>query len=203
MSEYVSPMHFQDLESLDPEDVKKRTGCDYNPDTRCYRIIVWGYNYVVDMEKKKVYPESSDRDRYNDYLDLFILQYLMKAKDIEISGDWVSEKDLKGGAAFFRGPHLLPVEHIVKKFGDDLNEFSQACRNLGGTPVDFADAAFSFDITPKIPVAILYWQGDEDFPSEAKMLFDRTIEEHLALDIVFALAVEVVFALAASPRHES
>jgi hypothetical protein len=37
----------------------------------------------------------------------------------------------------------------------------------------------------------VYWVGDEDFPAEAKVLFDKTIIDHLALDIVFALAVLV------------
>jgi hypothetical protein len=54
-----------------------------------------------------------------------------------------------------------------------------------------ADAAFSFSITPDIPVAVLYWIGDEDFPAEVKILYDRSITELLSLDILFALAVGV------------
>jgi hypothetical protein len=37
-------------------------------------------------------------------------------------------------------------------------------------------------------VAVLYWAGDEDFPAEAKLLFDKTLPNHFALDIVYALA---------------
>jgi len=40
-------------------------------------------------------------------------------------------------------------------------------------------------------VAVLFWQGDEEFPTEAKLLYDATIGRHLALDIVYALAVGV------------
>jgi hypothetical protein len=54
-----------------------------------------------------------------------------------------------------------------------------------------ADAAFCFSITPDLPVAVLYWVGDEDFPAEAKILYDRSISELLTLDILFALAVGV------------
>ena len=52
-----------------------------------------------------------------------------------------------------------------------------------------ADAAYSFRMTPRIPVAVLYWIGDEDFPAESKILYDKTIAEHLAPDIIYALAV--------------
>jgi hypothetical protein len=54
-----------------------------------------------------------------------------------------------------------------------------------------ADAAYSFKITPRIPVAVLYWRGDDDFPPESKILYDRTITEHLASDIIYALAVGI------------
>jgi hypothetical protein len=54
-----------------------------------------------------------------------------------------------------------------------------------------ADAAASFTLCEKLPVALLYWAGDEEFPAEAKLLFDETIAAHFALDIVFALAVGV------------
>jgi hypothetical protein len=54
-----------------------------------------------------------------------------------------------------------------------------------------ADAAYSFRITTRIPVAVLYWIGDEDFPAESKILYDRTIAENLASDIIYALAVGI------------
>ena len=60
-----------------------------------------------------------------------------------------------------------------------------------GTPLDMADAAYSFNITSHISVAVLYWAGDDDFPPESKLLYDKTITEHLASDILFALAVEI------------
>jgi len=110
---------------------------------------------------------------------------------------WVSEKDIKGGAAFFRGPHTLPTDWISSRFENDIKAFGQACEKLGGTPLAFGDAAFVFEITPAVPVAVVYWQGDEEFPPETKLLFDRTIDRHLPLDIIFALAVEICHTVSA------
>jgi hypothetical protein len=66
-----------------------------------------------------------------------------------------------------------------------------------GEPLDMADAAYFFKVTDRIPISVLYWQGDEDFESEAKRLFDKTIAQHLPLDIIFAIAVSVCSNLAA------
>ena len=54
-----------------------------------------------------------------------------------------------------------------------------------------ADSSFVIDITRQIPVAVLLWSGDEEFDAESKLLFDKSIIAHFALDIIFSLAVGV------------
>ncbi|MCF6248899.1 MAG: DUF3786 domain-containing protein [Desulfobacula sp.] len=191
MTDYLDKIHFNDLNACDPGDVIARTGCRYDANTNQYEIDIWDHTYVIDIKHCDIRPEAAGGSIYHDYLYLFVLHYLMKVQNLAPSGTWVSEKDIVGGAAFFRGPHLLPVQLIVDTFNDDLSAFKNACNKLNGKSIEFADAAFWFQITPKIPVAVLYWQGDEDFPSEAKLLFDKSIEQHLPLDIIYALAVEV------------
>ena len=73
----------------------------------------------------------------------------------------------------------------------NIVEFSKRCEQLDGVPLQMADQAYSFRIASRTPVAVLLWEGDDEFPAESKILFDRTIVEHLALDIIFALAVEI------------
>ncbi|MFA5904305.1 MAG: DUF3786 domain-containing protein [Desulfobacula sp.] len=192
MSDFnIDKANFSDLEACDPADVMSRTGCVFDSATRQYRIKIWGHMYCADLEKYEVRSEEPGLETYHGYMYLFILYFLMKSKQIPLEKKWVSEKDIKGGAAFFRGPHTLPVNWISKRFGNDINAFRYTCGKLGGTPLALADAAFSFKIAPTVPVAVLYWLGDEDFPSEAKLLFDRTLEQHLPLDIIYALAVEI------------
>ena len=197
MSEKMDPTHFMDLEALDPAEVTARTGCEFDPLTRQYRLKIWGRVYGVDLKAREVRPEGIGLKPFHDCLYLFILYFLMRSKPLSPEGKWVSEKDIKGGATFFRGPHTLPTDWISSRFENDIKAFGQACEKLGGTPLAFGDAAFVFEITPAVPVAVVYWQGDEEFPPETKLLFDRTIDRHLPLDIIFALAVEICHTVSA------
>jgi hypothetical protein len=120
-----------------------------------------------------------------------MIHYLLNSKEIQISNEWISEKDIPGGTTFFRGPHEIPTNLISLRFSNDINEFKERCEHLDGIPLNMADATYSFKITPRIPVAVLYWRGDDDFPTESKILYDRTITEHLASDIIYALAVGI------------
>jgi len=186
---------FSDLKSCDPDLIVSRTGCQFDPIQAQYMVTVWDQPYCVDLKKYEIRPQDKELKTDHEYWHLFILYFLMKSKNLNPSGTWVSEKDIPGGATFFRGPHTIPTNLIAKRFGEDIDRFKRACENLKGIPLEMADAAFLFHITPTIPVAVLFWQGDEDFPSEAKLLFDRTIEQHLPLDIIYALSVEVCHAL--------
>ncbi len=194
----IDKTNFTDLEACDPDEVMFRTGCEFDAASRQYRIKIWGHEYSVDLEKYEVYPQNHGLKSYHGYLYLFIVHFLIKSKQILPKGEWVSEKDIKGGAAFFRGPHTIPADWVSKRFENDIKAFRLACLTLGGIPLELADAAFLFQITPAVPVAVLYWVGDEDFPSETKLLFDKTIEEHLPLDIIYALAVEICHCLLAA-----
>lgn len=191
MSSSIDPSNFHDLAACDPEQVVSRTGCRYDRAKNQYRLMVWGHPFIVDLNRNQVKPQGPGSKTDTSYLHLFILYFLMKSKDIPPLGTWVSEKDIPGGAGFFRGPHTIPVEIITNQFKNDLDLFKKRGQTLGGFPMDLADAAFLFQITQSIPIAVLYWQGDEDFPSQARLLFDKTIPMHLPLDIIYALAVDV------------
>lgn len=186
----VDPQLFKDLSQQDPAGICGRTGARFDPATGRYEIDIWNGRYVIDPAGQTVDCTTPENANANAYFPVFIIHYLLTKQPVSVSCEWVSEKDLPGGSAFFTVSHDLPCHLIVDACNNDIQGFQARCRNLGGTPLDMADAAFFFEVTPRIPVAVLYWLGDEDFPPEARLLFDRSIRVY-ALDVVYALAVEV------------
>ncbi len=187
----VDPLYFSRLAKQDPADVCRRAVCTYDAAAGTYGLAVWGRQYAVDPRKGRIFCVSPDLGPLHPYFDLFAVHYLLSAKEVPPAGQWISEKDIPGGTTFFRGPHAIPAHLIVSRFDEDIQGLTRRCEQYGGTKLEFADAAFSFFITPRVPVAVLFWQGDEAFPAEAKLLYDATIVRHLASDIVYALAVGV------------
>ena len=191
MTNSIDTCHFQDLAGKDPEDVCRRALCGYDGNKGCYTLSVWGEEYGIYPGESKIIRIRDDNADINIFFGLFILHYLLISKAIPISKEWISEKDIPGGVAFFQGPHAIPTHLIVKQYGDNLGGFCERCEQLDGIPLHMADQAYSFRIAPRTPVAVLLWEGDDEFPAESKLLFDRTIVEHLALDIIFGLTVEI------------
>jgi hypothetical protein len=196
MTKYVDPSYFKRLRELDPEDVCKRASCQYDRESKRYILHVWGYEYTIDPETRMMKQLQNNAYIPHEYFYIFIIYYLIYVKDIAISKDWISEKDMPGGTTFFRGPHVIPTHLITDAYKNNVQLFKKSCEQLGGTMINQADAAVIFHITPKIPVSVLYWEGDEEFPPEAKILFDKSITHHLTLDIIFSIAVEICIRIA-------
>ncbi|MBF0389526.1 MAG: DUF3786 domain-containing protein [Desulfamplus sp.] len=186
----VDDINFKELAELNPEDVCKQALCRYDEIKKCYTLIVWGDRYEVYPYDSRVEAVGFSSKKLHDYFYIFLVNYLIQAKDANLCNEWISEKDIAGGSTFFRGPHEIPTRFIASCYSKNIEKFKNVCEELGGTPINMADAAYSFAITPRILVAVLFWDCDDDFPAEAKILFDRSIS-YLALDIIFALAVAI------------
>lgn len=191
MPNLIDNVYFQDLAEQDPKDVCRRALCQYDADKKSYTVSVWGDNYEINPHEFKIDRITNNFQSPHDFFYLFIIYYLLKSKGTEVWNEWISEKDIPGGVTFFRGPHEIPTHLISGRYSNDINEFRKRCEQLHGIPIDMADSAYRFKITSHIPVAVLYWKGDDDFPPESKILYDKTITEHLTSDIIFALAVEI------------
>ena len=191
MPKIIDDVYFEELAERDPDEVRRRTFCRYNPVERSYLLQVWGNDYAIFPHERRTVCLDSHGYHPHPFFHLFIIYYLLRSKTTMPSNEWISEKDLPGGATFFRGPHEIPTRMITEQFGNGIESFHKKCTELHGVALDMADAAYRFDIVPDIPVAVLYWGGDNEFQPEAKIMYDRTISAHLTLDIVFALVVEI------------
>ena len=191
MTDFIAPIHYRELADKDPETVCRRTGCFYDKDRQCYELEVWDDIYHIYPHEPRIECQGRGSQAVHEYVSIFIVHYLLTAVEAVIEDEWISEKDIPGGPTFFRGPHAIPTDLITRAYQNDIAAFGRRCRALRGEAVKMGDAAFRFQMTGRLPVVVLYWQGDEDFPPEARMLFDRSICRFLALDVVFALAVEI------------
>ena len=190
MPDLIDHLHFTKLAALDPTEVCARTGASHDQNTNAYTLPFWTGACQISVDERRA-SWAVGTPQLPDYLTLVAVHCLLSAQTIRPSGRWVSEKDLPGGATFFRGPHAIPTTLITSMAHDSIPTFTSRCLTLGGTTLAMADAACAFTITEQLPVAVLYWAGDEEFPAEARLLFDETIIDHFHLDIVYALAVGV------------
>ena len=183
------PKLWEELRSLEPDKVCERCKVDYDSA---------GFYKVNSLERTvRVYPEEERFEAEDvslaanaDY-QLLVVTYLLYAQNIDPAGKWVSEKDLKGGSTFFRGPHALPAAPLEKLFGSDPEGFRKKAETFGAVPSEFGDISMTFPVLPRISFVVVLWVKDEEFPARVTFMLDSSTEAHLPLDVIFAMTESV------------
>lgn len=190
MSSVVDRRLFEELAQRTTTEIIHPPFCLH--DGSCYIVEAWGEKYRVDPVRQQI-SYGQKQGQPHEYFSIFLANYLLSEKRAQPFGKWISEKDLTGGVTFFRGPHEIPTKLISAKFVNDLDALANRCQSLGGERLDMADFSCSFAVLGSIHLALLYWLGDQDFPAEAKLLFDSSVAETLPLDVVFGLLCDACF----------
>ncbi len=181
------------LARMEPAEVERNASVRYEKETSCYVIESLGMRFSVFPAERAIRgsgPEAEAvRERYAYFLNLPLLWYLAGARDIGLTGRLLRPENLKGGRHFFKGTHELPLKGLAGKYGADGEAFLGRARKLGGKPLGFGDASVEIYPLPRVPVTLILWFGDEEFPARADLLFDSSVELHVPLDIAWSVAM--------------
>ncbi len=182
---------WEQLRSENPDEVCLKAKVAFNSDGY-YSIVYMGNTYQVFIAEEKITGPEDDTLASYPKFELVLLSYLVHAKDIALSGELVSEKDLPGGSTFFQGPHRLADAPMITQFGSNKIGFIKSGEKYNGMILTFGDASFAFRVLPRVTLACVLWVADDEFPARVHYLFDSTTECHFALDVVYALVKSFV-----------
>jgi hypothetical protein len=182
------------LAELRPKDVCSGAAVSYDHSSRSYTVRSFGIDLAVSPEARTI--TSSDPrstlflDRYKDFFRLSVLWYLTSAKDIPATGRLIRPIDVKGGQRFFSGTHVLPLDQIAERFGRDRVSFAAQGLKFGAEIAAFGDAAVRLYPLPRVPVTIILYLQDDEYPSRVTLFFDSTVDFQLSLsDIVWSVSM--------------
>ncbi len=108
-----------------------------------------------------------------------LLHYLVMADGTPAADRWVSFRGLPDGLFYAQAFAGHEEAIVAQRYGADLAAFRAAAAGLGGQPLDLADASFRFQALPRLALAALLWEGDEEFPARAHILFDEHAGHYL------------------------
>jgi hypothetical protein len=131
---------------------------------------------------------------------VLILHYLEADLPAMRFDDWVAYREIQGATFYFGAFVKRAVDPLRKVFGQDGEGFRRAADRLKGVPLEVGDAGFEFRVFPRVPVRLVLYAGDEEFPAEANILFERRIERGLSPEDVAWMAGMLVYRLIALSR---
>jgi len=152
---------------------------------RLYRITMPNVEVLLADSREEV----SIRDR------VLILHYLLSAKGTPITNRLIAFKELSGGDNYFRTFSKRAIEPLVEHFGEQPHVLIDTAGKLGGHMVAYGDAAVTINAFSRVPVTIVLWQGDDEFPAQGDILFNAAISDYLSTYDVTVLCESITWKL--------
>ncbi len=112
----------------------------------------------------------------------FLLRYLQESKNVAWAGEWKTFREMPWGEMYIKPYTGRVLTRAAYTFGFRLDAFKAAAEKMGATPVKHGDAGYQFDLIGGFKMQILVWEGDDEFPPNAQVLYSDNFADGFAAE---------------------
>ncbi len=126
---------------------------------------------------------------------ILILHYLTQAKGTPLTNKVIAYKELPEGTSYFPTFYKRAVKPLLDYFGKEPHLLIDTAAKLGGQETDYGDTSVTINAFSRVPITLVLWRGDEEFPPEGNILFDSTIPDYLSTEDINVLCEAIAWRL--------
>jgi hypothetical protein len=126
---------------------------------------------------------------------ILLLHYLTQARGTPLANKPIAYKELPEGAGYFRTFHKRAIKPLVDHFGAQPAKLLDVAKELGGKKADYGDVAVTINAFKRVPITLVLWRGDEEFPPDGSILFDATVSDYLSIEDINVLCEAIAWKL--------
>ena len=177
LAEHIAPLRAE-LATLSPQTLAARSGVVYDAVTRQLGLDVFGRPFVVRYPEFLV-CEAESGAAADVRRQALVLYYLKIATGAPVAGRWISFRELRDGMNYHQAFQGYSGNVLLRALDGNLARFKAAAARLGAAPQPIADAAYAVWALPRVPLAVVFWQGEDEFPARIQVLFDASASDYL------------------------
>ena len=125
---------------------------------------------VLGEEKQITWPDFAD-EGWKDKERILFLRFLLEGKKPRPVSGFVTYRELPWGEVYDRQFHNRCIFRLAGTYGTRAAVFAAQCEALGGVRLSGSGTGYEFAFLPGLSVRMVLWEGDEDFPASAQILF--------------------------------
>ncbi|MFH0795713.1 MAG: DUF3786 domain-containing protein [Candidatus Omnitrophota bacterium] len=188
-----------DFKKTDFSSITFRSGADFTGEE--VQVCYLNRKYSIRLPEVAWQDEISLREK------IIILHYLTRSKGTPLSGKAIDFREVPGGNLYYpifearvhrpflktfaSNPKLLDVGvGFIRPENAGLINQAPTGKMAGGT-----DISVIIPVFPKISIQFFLYPGDEELPSDCKVLFDANISDYLTTEDVVVVCEDTVKSL--------
>jgi hypothetical protein len=184
------------LASINIEQQCRRAGAEYGIVDGKQTAVVKYLNIPYRISFPKMETISVEDGQLAQTRDkLLILHYLLNADGSPLTGNMITYKEIPGGTIYFPTFHQRTIKPLLDNFGAEPEGLLNAAAVMGGARSDYGDIAVTIGAFSRVPLTLVLWCADEEFPSAGSILFDSSIDRYLATEDITVLCEIIAWKL--------
>ena len=112
----------------------------------------------------------------------FLLRYLLESKDVAWNGTWKTFREMPWGEMYIKPYTGRVLTRAAFTFGTRVAAFKAAAEKMGATALPHGDAGYQFTLIGGYQMQIMVWEGDEEFPPNAQVIYSDNFETGFAAE---------------------
>lgn len=168
------------LRAIDRAEVAARSGATIDRQGNL-RVEFLQREYVIDHVEWTVI-RTDDGTAPPSLMQGLILTYLYTSDGTPPIDRWMGFRELPNGMFYAQAFQGYTGAELVRDLNGDVPAFRQASEKLRGEALAIGDAGYVFQVLPRLKLAVVMWAGDDEFPSQAQMLFPESAPHYLVTE---------------------
>ena len=167
------PLQFylERFSAIDPAKRAEELGIEYTADG-FFKIRMLNTDYQVRWPEGAVTSDDPDALAVKKIQgQIMLLRYIMEGKSVLSAGGYMTFREMPWGEVYIKPFTGRCLTRSAYKFGTNVAGFIKGSEAIGGVKVNHGDAAYEFDFIGPYKLQILVWEGDEEFPPNAQILY--------------------------------
>lgn len=179
--EEVPFAHYEALfKDLNPQEVLERLP-DVGFDGGAFQVTLLGRGFSI------TYPGCEFSAKDGGTLPplptrTFLLRYLLESKQAAFGGEWKTFREMPWGEMYIKPYTGRVLTRAAFTFGTRVAAFEAAAEKMGAVPLKHGDAGYQFDLIGPYRMQIMVWEGDDEFPPNAQVLYSDNFAEGFAAE---------------------
>ena len=173
-------------EIKDIEEQCRRCGARFLKSEKLISLDYLNRTYLIKYPEAAVTLEETEE--HITLVDkILLLHYVTQSKGTPLSGELISFKELPEGTGYFPTFYARAIKPLVTYFGNEPERLPEMAELVGGRKADYGDVSVTVHALSMVPLTLVLWKGDAEFPAEGTIMFDRTITDYLPTEDIIIL----------------
>ena len=163
------------FKNIDPTEVTARLQ-DVAWDGKAFTVKLLNTAYTISWPEYSIAPTTVLP------VQTFLLRYLLEAKTVAWGGAWKTFREMPWGELYIKPYTGRVLTRAAFTFGTRVAAFCKGAEAMGGIAVANGDAGYEFTLIGDYRMRILVWEGDDEFPPNAQVLYSDNFESGFAAE---------------------